>query len=101
MSEEIEQLIRSYPGLVIVQIVEPVLGHEAAMDALAAEIRPVRPDVRVVQVVYSLHREWARAFQMHGSPGILIFQSGKLRIRLKGRVEGPRLCGILKQAGLL
>ncbi len=101
MSEEIDRLIQSHPGLVVVQIVEPILGHDAAIDALAAEIRQWRPDVRVVQVVYSLHREWARTFNMHGAPGTLVFLSGHLRVRLKGRVDGARLCGILQQAGLL
>jgi len=101
MSDEIEQLIQSQTGLVVVQITEPILGTDQQLDWVAAEIKQWRSDVSVVQVVHSLHREWALRYRVHGSPCTLVFQRGELRAQVKGRLGRERLRALLERAGLL
>jgi len=101
MSDEIEQLIHSHTGVVVVQITEPVLETDQPMDWVATEIRQWRSDASVVQVVLSLHREWALRYRVHGSPCTLVFRHGELCLRVKGRFGRERLRAALERAGLL
>ena len=100
MSEEIEQLIRSHAGPVVVLLVEPFLDAEKQMDWLAAAMKQWRADARVVSAQLSLHREWARQYRVFGSPCTLIFQEGALRVRVRGCCSQQRLREILGNAGL-
>jgi hypothetical protein len=101
MSDEIEQLIRSHAGTVVVHLTEPVLEADQQMEWLATEISEWGADVRVVRVEYSLHREWARQYRVHGSPCTLVFREGELRLRVKGRSGRERLRRAFERAGLL
>jgi len=101
MSDEIEQLIHSHTGVVVVQLTEPVLEVEQQMEWVALEIREWRADISVVRAAFSLHREWARRYRVHGSPCTLVFNQGDLRLRVKGRFGRERLRSLLERAGLL
>ena len=101
MNEEIEQLVRSHPGLVIVHLSEPFLEISQEMEEVIAETRQWRADIRVVRVVLSLHREWARNYRVFGSPCTLVFHNGELRARAPGRFGQLRMREILERAGLL
>ena len=101
MSEEIEQLIHSHRGPVIVQLGEPFLEVSQQMEAVIAETEQWGTDIRVVRVVLSLHREWACKYRVYGSPCTLVFQRGKLCLRAHGRFGRSQLRDILERAGLL
>jgi len=101
MSEEIEQLIRSHSGVVVVHLCEPLLQGDLEREWMAGEVGQWGADVSAVQVVYSLHREWARRYRTHGSPSTLVFQSGELRLSVKGRCTCAQLRSLLEKNGLL
>lgn len=101
MSAEIEQLIHSHPGLVIVQLGEPFLEISHQMEVVIAETEQWGADIRVVRVVLSLHREWACKYRVYGSPCTLVFHGGKLQVRARGRFGRSRLREILERTGLL
>lgn len=101
MNEEIDQLIRSHAGPVIVQLGEPFFDAELRMDWIADAMRQWQANARVVRVELSLHREWARKHRVYGSPCTLVFQEGQLRIRVRGRCGRARLRSLLEAAGLL
>jgi len=101
MSDEIERLIHSHRGMVVVQLTEPILDAAQEMDWVATEIREWRSDVQVVRAEFSLHRDWARHYRVHGSPCTLVFREGELRLRVKGRFGRAHLRAALERAGLL
>jgi len=100
MSEEIEHLIHSYAGVVVVQITEPILEADQQMDWIGREIKQRRPDVNVIQVAFSLHREWALTYRVYGSPCTLVFHQGELRLRVQGRFGREHLRAVLERVGL-
>jgi len=99
MSEEIEHLIHTHEGWVVVHLTEPVLEPEQQMDWIAAEIREWRSDASVVRAVLSMHREWARKYRVYGSPCTLVFHHGELCLRASGRLGRQRLHTLLEHAG--
>jgi hypothetical protein len=101
MNEEIEHLIHTHEGWVVVQLTEPILESDQQMDWVVAEIRQWRADVSVVRAALSLHRDWARKYRVYGSPCTLVFRHGELCIRASGRFGRQRLHALLERAGLL
>jgi len=101
MSEEIEQLIRSHAGTVVVHLTEPILHGDPETEGIAAELGQWGTDISVVHAVFSLHRDWARKYRVHGTPCTLVFRAGELRLRAKGRYGRGQLHALLEQAGLL
>lgn len=101
MSEEIEQLIHSHSGVVVVHLAEPVLGADPEMERAAREVARWRANITLIHGVFSLHREWARKYRVHGSPSTLVFREGRLCVRLKGRCGCAQLREALERAGLL
>jgi len=100
MSREIEELIRSHSGTLIVLLTEPFLESAEYMDSVFEEISELRPDVRIVRAVFSLHREWAEGFNVYGSPCALVFRDGELCAVGRGLLTVERILDLLERAAL-
>jgi len=99
--EEIEELIRARPGLVMVQLTEPCLESSQQMEQIVGEIAKWRADCAVIHATFALHGEWARRDRVYGSPSTLVFSGGRLCVCVRGRVGPSRLRETLARAGLV
>jgi len=101
MSDEIDSLIQSHTGIVVVHLTEPILETDQQADWVMSEIREWVGAARMVRLEISLHREWARHYRVHGAPCTLVFRNGQLYLRTKGRINRTRFLAALKRVGLI
>jgi hypothetical protein len=87
MSEELENIIKTHSGYIVIQITESYYFLEQEIERFRNKIEKKFEDTQIsfIKINYSEHKDWTKKYMIYGSPAVLIFKDGDLFFRFFGR----------------
>lgn len=90
MSKELEEFLRTYSELVLVNLWDEECEASRYMERLMGEIERLKR-VPVLRLYLADHRDWAKAHGVYGTPALIVYYHGRPLFRLIGRVTTAEL----------
>lgn len=99
MSGDLEQFLRDYSGLVLVNLWADDCDASRYMEQLMHEFERYAP-IPVLRLTLHEYREWATAHGIYGTPALIAYYQSRPLFRLIGRVTPAELLQRLRQHGI-
>lgn len=90
MSKELEEFLRTYSELVLVNLWDDACAASRYMEQLMREIERLK-GIPVLRLHLAEHRDWAREHGVYGTPALVVYYHGRPLFRLIGRVTSAEL----------
>lgn len=99
MYGDLDIFLRSYAGLVLVNLWERNCQASLYMDQLMRELERLRP-IPILRLTLTEYRAWAGAHGIYGTPALIAYHDGCPLFRVIGRVTPTDLLQRLAEHGL-
>jgi hypothetical protein len=90
MSSELEEFLRGYTELVLINLWDEDCEASRYMEGLMGEIERAK-HVPVLRLHLAEHRDWAKAHGVYGTPALVVYYRGRPLFRLVGRITPAEL----------
>ena len=98
MHRDLEAFLRSYAGLVFVNLWEQDCHASLYMDQLMQELERFRR-IPILRLTLTEYRDWAKAHGIYGTPALIVYDHGRPLFRLIGRVTPTEILQRLQDYG--
>jgi hypothetical protein len=98
MSQDLEEFLRRYSGLVLVCLWDRDWALSRDMERLLGELERLRK-IPVLRLPLTAYRDWANTHGIYGTPAVVVYHHGQRLFRLIGRATAATLLQRLREHG--